>query len=308
MLPFGPACSIESLARTEVLRQTAGIIAVSHYLKNYIRQWGGMDAAVLPISLFGCGPFPSFGDFDKGYVMMINPCAEKGMSIFCELARKLPNVQFGAVPTWGTKDTDLAVLKQLPNVRLFMPVDNVEEIFARSRVLLVPSLWAEAKARVVLEAMLRGIPVLASNIGGNPEAKLGIDYLLPVHPVKRYEEQRIGEEIDFVPVVPEQDVRPWLAALREVLSDRIRYEQISDASRKAALAFIENNGIELVEEFLENIVQSFQPNHQTVSIQNTEQPTRGVPESIRRLSPKQRELLVRRLSRKGGKQKEASNT
>ena len=47
-----------------------------------------------------------------------------------------------------------------------------------TRILLVPSLWGEAFGLVVVEAMLRGIPVLASNVGGLVEAKLGVDYIL----------------------------------------------------------------------------------------------------------------------------------
>ncbi len=60
---------------------------------------------------------------------------------------------------------------------LLDPVDNVDDILRRTRVLLVPSLWAEARSRMVVESMLRGVPVIASNVGGIPEAKLGVDYL-----------------------------------------------------------------------------------------------------------------------------------
>ena len=38
-------------------------------------------------------------------------------------------------------------------------------------------------SRIVVEAMLRGVPVIASNTGGLPEAKLGVPYVLPVTPI-----------------------------------------------------------------------------------------------------------------------------
>ena len=63
---------------------------------------------------------------------------------------------------------------------------DINELLCRTKVMLVPSLWAEARSRMILEAMSRGIPVMASNAGGLAEAMLGMDYVLPVNPVTRY--------------------------------------------------------------------------------------------------------------------------
>ena len=35
-------------------------------------------------------PYPRFGDFDNGWLLMINPCAVKGLPIFLDLARRFP--------------------------------------------------------------------------------------------------------------------------------------------------------------------------------------------------------------------------
>jgi hypothetical protein len=107
---------------------------------------------------------------------MVNPCAVKGISIFTGLAERFPQVEFAAIPTWGTTAADVAALEKLPNVTILPPVDNVHEFMSQTRIALVPSLWAEARSRIILEAMVRGIPVIASDVGGLTEAKLGVDY------------------------------------------------------------------------------------------------------------------------------------
>ena len=49
---------------------------------------------------------------------MINPCAVKGISIFLEVAERLPAHEFGVVPGWGTTADDRRALQRLPNVRV----------------------------------------------------------------------------------------------------------------------------------------------------------------------------------------------
>ncbi len=186
-LPFGPDTSFASARKAAILRQADGVVAVSEYVAEYARRWGGLPAVHLPISLLEPGVPACVGRFDNPFVTMVNPCAVKGISIFLALARRFPETAFAAVPTWGTTAADLAALRALPNVSIFPPADHIDDVLSRTRIVLVPSLWAEARSRMILEAMSRGIPVMASDAGGLREAMLGMDYLVPVRPVVHYQ-------------------------------------------------------------------------------------------------------------------------
>jgi surfactin synthase thioesterase subunit len=139
------------------------------------------------------------------------------------------------------------------NIAVLDPVDDINRLLERTRVLLVPSLWAEARSRMVLEAMARGVPVMASAVGGLEEAKLGVPYLLPVTPIESY-----ATELDdqMVPVahVPPQDVAIWRDTLRRLLTDRAHWTEIAGASRAAALAYAGSLSAEPFEKLLEEVL------------------------------------------------------
>ncbi len=252
--PFGPDSSMPSLARTEALRRADGIVGVSEYVARYVREFAQIDAIHVPISLLEPGEFPYLASFDNPYVAMVNPCAVKGIAVFLALAERMPHIQFAAVPVWGTNANDLTALQRLPNITILPPVEQIDALLKQTRVMLVPSLWAEARSRMVPEAMLRGIPVLASNLGGLPEAKLGVDYLLPVNPITGYK-PTVDEHMVPVAEVPPQDVSPWQAALERLVTDREHYNQLARESRSAALDYAENLSVLPFEAYLEALIQ-----------------------------------------------------
>ena len=239
-LPFGPDCAFPSEAKTQRIRACDAVVGVSQYVANYIREYAGIDAVHVPISLMepliGLEEWPNLGRFDNRFVTFVNPCAVKGIAIFLALADAFPKTEFAAVPTWGTNQQDREALEARPNVHLLPPVDDIDRLLAHTRVLLVPSLWAEARSRIILEAMLRGVPVMAADVGGIPEAMMGVPCLLPVHPIVEYE-TRLDEQMVPVAMVPSQNIAPWREALARLLTDRAYYEQIARRSRAAALDY-----------------------------------------------------------------------
>jgi glycosyltransferase involved in cell wall biosynthesis len=227
------------------------------------------------------------GRFDNRFVTLVNPCAVKGISIFLGLSRRFPEVEFAAVPTWGTTPEDLAALQAHPNVTILPPVDDIHEVLKQTRIALVPSLWAEARSRVILEAMVRGIPVLASDVGGLAEAKLGVPYLLPVRPVTEYH-SRVDDLMVPVAEIPEQDLGPWESALGRLLADRTHYDELSAQSRTAAMSYAANLNAGPFAAYLERVLASPRRRH-------------GAAAS-RPLSEERKKLLALRLKKIGDTQ------
>jgi nucleoside-diphosphate-sugar epimerase len=240
-LPFGPLSVQPGEHWTRLMREAPAIIVISEFMQTYIRQHGQMESRVLRMPVYGPGPFPDLARHDSGFVTMINPCVLKGLDIFLALARRFPDTPFAAVPTWGADDQVRRVLADLPNMRILEPSDEIDDILRQTRILLVPSLWPETFGYVVPEAMLRGIPVMASNIGGLPEAKLGVDYLMPVIPARWDGHQWLYAC---------QDVEPWARSLGQLLDDAEVYRRCSQQSRQAASEFASQISLAGFEELL----------------------------------------------------------
>ncbi|MGC8759219.1 MAG: glycosyltransferase family 4 protein [Bryobacteraceae bacterium] len=235
--PFGPESWHPDPPAAELVRQAAAVVAIGHHMAAYIRQHLGRDAAVIHPPIYGQPPWRDLSDFSRKRVLMINPCAVKGISIFLELARRFPEIPFEALRGWGTTPDDEAQMAALPNVFLAESVADIEEFLARGSVLLMPSLWYEGFGLIVMEAMLRGIPVIASDSGGLLEAKAGTGYVIPVRPPEGYRMEFDAAHMPR-PVIPPQEIGPWEEALGKLLEDEDEYRAESVRSRRAAEAFV----------------------------------------------------------------------
>jgi Glycosyltransferase Family 4/Glycosyl transferases group 1 len=208
-LPFGPEAGKVNVDQHHRMRRARSVVVVSEYSRIYVREHGGMDATIIRFPVFGRGPFECVGRPDAGFVTMVNPCLFKGLPIFLDLADHFPDVAFAAVPTWGA--------------------DDIGAVLRDARVLVAPSLVPETFGYVAVDAMLRGVPVIASGLGGQREALLSAGQIIPVGPL-------VASSAGLV--APPQDLSTWRTTLRALLTDASSYRQRAEAGREAAYRFL----------------------------------------------------------------------
>jgi len=278
--PFGPASWNPDPHAAGLVADSAGIVVIGAHMAEYVERALGRSPAVIHPPIYGSGPWPNHASFPRGFVTMINPCAVKGLSLFLEIAARMPDRQFAVVPGWGTTAEDRRVLERLPNVSFLPNTRDIDDLLALTRVLLAPSLWYEGFGLIVMEALLRGIPAIASDSGGLRDSKYGTGYVIPVRLIERY--QAAFDELAMPrPVVPSNDPAPWVAAIEELLSSREAYQAESARSRAAAHRFVAGLDAGALERYLERLTPHGQRHRERATIET--------------LSPEKRALLLARL-------------
>ncbi len=145
------------------------------------------------------------------YITMINPVVMKGVAYLLKLALAHRDREFLVVEGWGTPPDLLSIIQRIPNVTWLDRQLDMREVYNQTHILVVPSRW-EAFGRVITEAQVNGIPVLASRVGGIPEA--------------------LGDGGVLVDEISNPDA--WQQGLAEV---EARYDELSERARSNAENF-----------------------------------------------------------------------
>jgi len=172
----------------------------------------------------------TLGDF-VGFSGRVSP--EKGVSTLVQAARQCPHIPFKAA---GDHKRMPDLLSQAPsNFEFLGNLDpkRLAKFYQSVRISILPSTWYEGFPIALLEAMLRGIPVICSRIGGLPEiVEDGVTGLL----FEPGNSRELAEKIQYLWNRPELCHKLGNAArekaLREYSPDRY-YERLIIAYEKA---------------------------------------------------------------------------
>lgn len=153
------------------------------------------------------------GNREKKHITFINPIQEKGIDIATRVAQILKEESFLFVKGgWlGFSEdylTSLISTSKLSNVEVWDHQINMRSVYSVTDVLFVPSQFFETFGRVIVEAHINGIPVVAADVGGIPYT--------------------IGE--GGILVKPIDKPEGYVGALNKLRTDEDFYKKISEAA------------------------------------------------------------------------------
>ncbi|KAF0285244.1 hypothetical protein BA899_05195 [Spiribacter sp. SSL99] len=161
-------------------RDVDRVITNAKATADYYREKDGIDP--IPVGVFIDPARVIAPHQERKNVLFINPSLAKGAALVVRIAmlleEKRPDITFEVVESrgaWRGLLTQVSAQygptrRALSNVTLTDNTNDMRPVYQRARLLLAPSLWWEAYGRVIAEAHMNGIPTIATNRGGLPEA------------------------------------------------------------------------------------------------------------------------------------------
>lgn len=205
---------------SQFLHAMDGIITSSQFLTDYYKRRIGIESTPLPLPIWPEDVMIAEKREPK-YFAAINPTREKGSmilaTVFQHLALQRRDIPLMLVGDGNTFDFTGSTLKTWQR--------NPVDIFAQTKVLLVPSVWEEPAGRVIAEAMLNGIPPIITDRGGMKEVANYGAIVIPLD-----QAVTVGQR---TPVSLEV-ARPWIEAIIRLHDDADYYRQRREMAIQAS--------------------------------------------------------------------------
>jgi glycosyltransferase involved in cell wall biosynthesis len=181
----------------------------SPYLAMFAQAYLGHPVALVPPVIeseqYRCRPQ---GDC----VLFVNPVASKGVHLVDAIAERLPHRRFLIVKSWPHQQRFPNVSFQRENAEWLESTHDMRPVYARAKLVLMPTIMEEGWGRTVSEAQVSGIPAIVSDRGGHSHT-VGPGGLA----------LSLGEPVER-----------WCAAIEELFNDPTRYRALSEAARRHA--------------------------------------------------------------------------
>ena len=168
-----------------LLQQFDLVITPSPFAREYYMKTLSIDST--PISPFIDKASCLARERRPQYLTLINPSPEKGgrfaLGVFWDLQKKRDDIPILVAEGRGDFKALVAATpkaRKLKNVHLLKGSVDARAIYAKTRLLLVPSLCGETFGRVPVEAAFNGVPALVSNRGALPDVVGDPEYVLPI--------------------------------------------------------------------------------------------------------------------------------
>lgn len=180
------SCRVLTLRARQASSTVKTVIAVSDFVRQrylehglypdaewYVLHNTNTARADFDAALLAARPEPERG-FTIGYLGALS--TEKGVEVLLQAFCSLPTALNARLLLAGRGHQDF-VDQMRRKVRDAGAEDRVEwlghvpphNVFSRSEVIVVPSLWHEPQGRVLVESAVYGVPTIAARAGGTPE-------------------------------------------------------------------------------------------------------------------------------------------
>ncbi len=160
-----------------VAKRAEKIIVPSEYLKKIILQWGVGDIKIQIIYNAAQQQVKQeqFLSTNKDYLLSVGRLVPwKGFETLIETMTELPAEMKLMIIGSGPQEENLKFkvrsLKLEERIKIMgqVPHEELSNYFAKARIFVLNTGY-EGLSHIVLEAMAQGVPVITTNIGGNPE-------------------------------------------------------------------------------------------------------------------------------------------
>jgi glycosyltransferase involved in cell wall biosynthesis len=248
----------EAYVRRAAFDSTDGALCSSNYLAGLCRERLGVSVPVLPLPIDATEVVAPVRE--PAFATFINPELCKGAAAFARIAEEVslrrPKIPFLVVNSRQQSDLLSEVgrlggfdLRRHSNIFVAEPVVRPANIYAVTRVLLVPSLQ-EAAGRVAAEALLNGIPPIVSNRGGLPGVVGAGGFVLPLH-------EAISVHNPHPPTA--DAVGEWVDLTIRLMTEDAPYQEASERARRAGRVYEAGALVKAYDEYFRSVLAGRTP-------------------------------------------------